>query len=977
MSINSNSLWLIFNTFLVFVMQPGFMCLESGLTRTKNSINVAIKNLVDLGISVLLFWAVGYGLTFGTSRLGIFGSDHFFLHPEACSPEEMVFFLFQMMFCSTATTIVSGASAERLKFRAYVIITVIISGLIYPVLAHSAWNSHGFSDSYGYLEALGFIDIAGGTVVHSVGGWVSLAVILVVGSRTGRFDRSSNSNRPNKFRGIYASNLPFSVLGVMLIWLGWFGFNAGSVTPTIANVALTILNTLLAGAAGMLCTGFIGWQKLKTNKAEILMNGSLAGLVSITAVCNAVEPIVAIAIGAVGGAVMLLVSHWLTYWRIDDAVDAIPVHLGGGIWGTLAVGLVGNPTVLQTELSRVSLLLVQLWGILICGLWAFGVTWILLQLINRLMPLRVSLADEDRGLNISEHYAKSAVYEMLRVMERQASDRDLSLRVPEEPFTEIGYVAQHYNQVMNSLEVSHQQLQQFNTELEQKVKQRTAELSTAKEKAEVANEAKSTFIATMSHELRTPLNAIIGFAQLMAVSENLPKEEQRQIEIINRSGEHLLALINNVLDLSKMEADQLDLDLSQFDLYALLHDLEQMFSLKAANANLRLSLIIAPNTPRYILADQGKLRQILINLLNNALKFTSQGGVTLRVLATPTLDTDPATVMLAFEIQDTGEGIAPEELEHLFKPFSQTKSGRKAQEGTGLGLTISRKFVQLMGGEIEVQSVVNQGSIFRFQIQVVVTADISPTRKVSSQNLTSKITPQSIALKTNQNPPRIMIVDDRQPDRELLVNLLQPIGFDLATAADDAEAIALAQSWLPDLILLDPNMSKMREKTAIRLIQKLLKSDRSDPPKIIALTASTLETAEAQIMAMGCDDFLRKPFKTDELLLMMTKHLGVCYTCAEGNIAESLLSPLTAEGGHSQALALKARERVTLNDQAFEEISQELLRSLKQSIMEIDLDKIEQITQQIGQENELLAQAIEQHISNFEYEHILNLLPFN
>jgi len=945
-------------------MQPGFMCLESGLTRTKNSINVAIKNLVDLGISVLLFWAVGYGLTFGTSKLGIFGWDHFFLHPEACSPEEMVFFLFQMMFCSTATTIVSGASAERLKFRAYVVITIIISGLIYPLFAHWAWNSHGFSDGAGYLEALGFIDIAGGTVVHSVGGWVSLAVILVVGARTGRFDRSNN---PNKFRGIYASNLPFSVLGVMLIWLGWFGFNAGSVTPTIANVALTILNTLLAGAAGMLCTGFLGWQKLRTNKAEILINGSLAGLVSITAVCNAVEPLVAIAIGAVGGAVMLLVSHWLTYWRIDDAVDAIPVHLGGGIWGTLAVGLVGNLDVLQTELSRVSLLLVQLWGIVICGLWAFGATWILLQLINRLMPLRVSLADEDRGLNVSEHYAKSAVYEMLRVMERQASDRDLSLRVPEEPFTEIGYVAQHYNQVMNSLEVSHQQLRQFNNELEQKVKQRTAELSTAKEKAEVANEAKSTFIATMSHELRTPLNAIIGFAQLMAGSENLPKEEQRQIEIINRSGEHLLSLINNVLDLSKMEAEQLDLDLSQFDLYALLHDLEQMFSLKAANANLRLSVVIAPATPSYILADQGKLRQILINLLNNALKFTRKGGVTLRVFPT-------SPVMLTFEIQDTGEGIAPEELEHLFKPFSQTKSGRKAQEGTGLGLTISRKFVQLMGGEIEVESVVNQGSIFRFQIQVqtVATTEIPPNKI-----LTSKISPQSIVLPGKQNPPRILIADNRPLDQELLVQLLQPLGFVLTTATDTQEAIALAQSWQPDLILLDLNLSKMREEKAIRLVKKLLKSDRIVAPKIIALTTNIPGTAAAQIMAMGCDDFLEKPIKTDELLLMMTKHLGVCYTCAEGNIAESLLSPLTAEGGNSQALALKARERVALNNQAFEEISQELLRSLQKSIMEIDLDKIEQITQQIGQENELLAQAIERHISNFEYEHILNLLPFN
>ena len=955
---NSNYLWLIFSTFLVFLMQPGFMCLESGLTRTKNSINVAIKNTVDLGISILLFWAIGYGIAFGHSQFGIFGTDYFFFDPEGISARKIIFFIFQMMFCSTAATIVSGATAERMKFRSYAMVTLLVSGAIYPVFAHWAWNGYGLSDSFGWLERLGFVDFAGSTVVHSVGGWVSLAAILTIGARTGRFDAAGKS------RPIYGSNLPFSILGMMLIWLGWLGFNGGSVAALTRGVALIILNTMLAGAAGMMSAGAIGWLNWKTTKVEVLINGSLAGLVSITAVCHAVEPVLAIAIGAVGGAVSMLVSYWLRCWQIDDAVDAIPVHLGGGTWGALAVALLGDLEILDTDLNRIEQFFVQLLGIAICGLWAFGVTWILLQTVNRLMPLRVSLEDEQRGLNISEHRAKNALWEMVEVMQYQAATKDLSLRVPVEPFTEIGYVADRYNRTIDSLEVSTQQLKELNADLEHKVAKRTVELSQAKEKAEVANRAKSSFVANMSHELRTPLNAILGFTQLLIRSQNLSPREHRHLEIVKNSGEQLLSLVNNVLDLSKIEAECDVLEPIGFNLHKLLWDLQKMFSLKAEGKGILLNLEMAPATPQYIEADRDRLRQVLINLLNNALKFTDRGLVTLGVAPISSdISGKPSTeIGLLFSVRDTGRGIAADEMDALFQPFSQTRAGKEANEGSGLGLAISRTFVRLMGGDIEVQSVEHQGSVFKFEISVrLADSDLVPTEELNNKML---------VLEPGQSDCRILAVDDDVYNRELLVKLLQPMGFQVVTAENSQDAIALWKQWQPHLILTDIKIPDSNTYEAIQTI----KSNSASDTKIIALTGSTIKQDCADLLAMGCDDFVRKPFKANELFLIMTKHLGLCYTSAEAVASEEVAS---MQDSKATAEDSQLERSQPLDSDSFNSISQELLLELRQSIMEVNLDKIGQIIEQIAAENRQLAQKIEQHIDNFEYEHLLNLLTLN
>jgi ammonium transporter, Amt family len=945
-----DTFWLLGCAAFVFLMQPGFMCLESGLTRTKNSINVAVKNLTDFGISAILFWAVGYGLAFGTSADGWIGSENFFLNPESTAPEITAFFIFEMMFCSTASTIVSGAAAERLKFIAYVVTTIIISGLIYPMFTHWAWNGLNSGEFSGYLGQRGFVDFAGATVVHSVGGWVSLAVLLVIGPRTGRFAKFGKSHKIHKIHG---SNLPFSVLGAMLMWIGWLGFNGGSLLAFNDQIPLVLLNTLLAGASGMVTAGLVSWQRLKTYKVEVLINGSLAGLVSITAACNVVITPVALIIGSVGGAVSILISYYLQHWQIDDAVDAIPVHLGGGVWGTLAVGLYGQLDLLGTGLSRGGQLLVQLEGIVVCGIWAFGLTWILLHLINRFMPLRVSLKEEEQGLNVSEHNAKNLVYEMLEVMNVQATTQDLSLRVPVEPFTEIGYIANHYNRVIDSLEASTLELKQFNADLEQTVQQRTEEVLKAKEKAEVANRAKSTFITNMSHELRTPLNAILGFAQLMTRSQTLPLEQQEHLNIISRSGEHLLSLINNILDLSKIEAEQITLNESNFDLYCFLDDLEQMFELKAKNKGLQLSLEIQAQVPQYIKTDESKLRQILINLLNNALKFTDKGEVIIRVFAQGVGDSQIDSFVdakLIFEVEDTGKGIADHELNSLFEAFVQTKTGRNAKEGTGLGLSISRKFVQLMGGDITVQSEVDQGSVFQF--------DLAVQKIAANEIILVEPTQTIVGLQAEQPQYRILVVDDQLDNRRLLVKLLQPLGFEVREGQNGEEAISQWQDWQPHLILMDIRMPVMDGYQAI----KQIKSNCSSQPtttKIVAITASAMEEDRAVILATGCDDFMRKPFQATELFETVTKHLGVCYTYAESNHQEK-----------SEKFLLKQ-----LDSNALSVLSDELLIALRQSIMAIDLEQISKIIEQIAQENKQLAKIINRHIDNFEYEHILRVLP--
>ncbi len=440
-------LWILVCAGLVFVMQAGFLCLESGLTRNKNAINVAVKNVSDFAVAAILFWLIGFALMFGKTADGWFGTGGFALLADGTLPSELLaFLLFQLMFCATAATIVSGAVAERMHFSVYLGLTALVGGFIYPVFGHWTWGGAIDGMGQGWLNAMGFVDFAGSTVVHSLGGWVALAAVLVIGPRTGRFVPGEAP------QVIPAGNLPVAMLGVLLLFFGWFGFNGGSTLALNASVPGIMVNTALAAAGGILTGIFLGWRVHGYCEVLYALNGAIAGLVSITACAHVVSGDEAIVIGAIGSVVMVFCNEWLLKRRIDDAVGAIPAHLAAGVWGTLAVALFGDPALIGTGLGRFEQLGVQALGVVVCGLWAFVIAWLALTGLSRFTRLRVSEEDERVGLNVSEHGARTELIMLLETMETHGKTGNLTGRVPVEPFTEVGQIASAYNRVIVALE---------------------------------------------------------------------------------------------------------------------------------------------------------------------------------------------------------------------------------------------------------------------------------------------------------------------------------------------------------------------------------------------------------------------------------------------------------------------------------------------------------------------------------------------
>ncbi|OHB39144.1 MAG: hypothetical protein A2Y09_02300 [Planctomycetes bacterium GWA2_39_15] len=669
--ININHVWVMAAACMVFFMQLGFTSYEAGFSQSKNAISISIRNLVEFLVSSLMFYAVGFGLMFGISYMGWIGTNHFFANGVQTHTGNLAytFFFFQLVFAATASTITSGAIAERSCFIPNVIGPVFMVGVIYPIFGHWAWGSLFYPDQSGWLGRLGFIDFAGSTVVHSIGGWFALAGAVVLGPRIGKYNPDGSSNP----MGLH--NVPLATLGTFFLWFGWFGFNGGSLLRASADIGLIIVNTNLAAAAAGVSALIFNYTTERRLDAGKLFTAVLAGLVAITAGSSRVAPDGAVYIGLITGILAILAQDFIEkILKVDDPVAAVAVHGVGGVIGTLCVAPFAEKATLMVEGgNRLHQLGIQAVGVGVAFVWSFGLGMLFFWCLKKIVGIRVSPEEEKKGLNVAEYEDVASWLDFMRIT----------------------------------------RLQDLNVLLEKRVTERTDELQKANIALEKANRLKSEFLATMSHELRTPLNSIIGFAEVLKdeVVGTLRAEQKEYLDDIHGSGQHLLNMINSILDLSKIEAGKLELHYEEFPVKEAINEVLNTITGFSNKKGIPIQTHIQKDMPP-LTADKVKFKQIMFNLLSNAVKFTPENG---RIAINANL----VNQHLQIAVSDTGIGIKSEDMDKIFEAFRQLDASyARHYEGTGLGLTLTKRLIELHGGKIWVISEFGKGSTFTFTLPI-------------------------------------------------------------------------------------------------------------------------------------------------------------------------------------------------------------------------------------------------------------------